>query len=161
MQFTPDSVALILSGAKTQTRRPVKEREYCSCEGRDGIWGPEDRPMDAPIERVCVGYVADRDKWLLGRTYAVCPGRGKRSVARIRITGIRCERVNQISEEDARAEGIRRENDSPVGPWVYGDKQLGCMAVPATTAYLTLWRSLYPKSDCTELAWVLTFEVVP
>lgn len=137
MQFTPDSIALILAGKKCQTRRPRRDGD---------IFGVDS-----------VQIASGRTKWMVGRTYAICPGRGKKSVGRIGLTGIRCERVDAITEMDAIAEGIQ---PTPLrGIRRYGDKQFLCAT--AREAYLALWRSMYPKSDCTELVWVLTFEVAP
>lgn len=42
----------------------------------------------------------------IGKDYAVQPGRGKHSLCRIRITGIRHEPLGQISDEDILAEGF-------------------------------------------------------
>jgi len=140
MIFLPDSVALILSGAKTQTRRPTKEGDSIY-RGRIGRGG--------------------RLLWEVGRTYAVCPGRGKRAVCRIRITEIRCRRVCDISDKDVPAEGLRW--DFKRGRWVYGKTVLENRAWYPNqniAAYLWLWRSMYPKSDCEELCWALTFELV-
>lgn len=178
MLFAPDSVALILSGAKTQTRRPVTNRDMLQTVAAAGEyapwWSPSfTGPIDEPIEAVKVSPEPDlrkpsRLKWLVGRTYAVCPGRGKPAVCRIRITEIRCQRVADISADDARAEGLRGIDARSEYGWsvMYGERALGSFGNLAEggalqAAYLALWRSLYPKSDCTELCWALTFKVVP
>lgn len=177
----------VLDGTKTQTRRPVKPKEYgyhlyhpdiIQAVYRDG------------------GYI----KWRVGKDYAVQPGRGKPAIwippegspiddplaeyvrktesvratwgpkvkewlrskgyreARIRIKEIRRERLRDISIEDCRAEGITK--------------------VLARFAYEQLWNSLYRKpyplydddgnvvgylrcswEDNPEV-WVLEFEVI-
>lgn len=95
MQFKAELIEQILAGKKTQTRRPVKPGEkhvgyapgthYAHCVIKTG---------------------PDRLKWQVGKTYAVCPGRGKAAVARIKLLNIRREDVRNISDEDAIAEGF-------------------------------------------------------
>ena len=51
----------------------------------------------------------DPPRWAIARTYAVQPGRGKKSVARIRVVEISKERLGDISEADVRAEGFRNK----------------------------------------------------
>lgn len=73
----------VVAGTKTQTRRLVSishnPRSPWSAEG-------------------C--------KYEVGKDYAVCPGRGKRQVCRIRITSVTMQHLGDISEADARAEGF-------------------------------------------------------
>jgi hypothetical protein len=151
MIFSPESIDLINRGVKTQTRRPVKGTES-PCITDDGktvgvvtVMGPQTHPMDDPPMRA---------KWRLGNTYAVCPGRGKRQVARIRLTSIRCERVGSISNDDARAEGITGE----CGVYHYGTRRIDELR-GAAHAYWLLWQSLYPKSHPDDLVWALGFEL--
>lgn len=87
------TIEKVLSGAKTQTRRL---QHYNSSAFTDNgvIW-----------------QVYNTDKirastWTVGKTYAIQPGRGKKSVGRIQITGIRHEDVRNISEDDAKTEGF-------------------------------------------------------
>lgn len=133
MNFTPDMLELVLSGKKTQTRRPVKETEYGNCWRLDG---EEDWEINEVLADMSDS--TSRAKWVVGKDYAVCPGRGKKAVARMTITRIRKERAIDISEDDARAEGF----DSREAFW---DKL----------------RSLYgPNTDLTAPYWALTFELV-
>jgi hypothetical protein len=59
---------------------------------------------DRVYHRVKRGHF--RLKWEVGRTYAVCPGRGKHQVARIHLLGIRSEKIQDISYEDIGKEGL-------------------------------------------------------
>lgn len=125
----------VLSGEKVQTRRIVKP-------------GDEDTIFPMPTDRMFsqrgILYAAypaheareistvfrnGRRLWNVGQEIAVQPGRGKKSVARILITGLRCEDVREISVEDAKAEG-----------W-----ELGLDAVTKYPAlwYLRLWTQMH------------------
>lgn len=160
----------ILSGQKTQTRRVVKPSEFVYQHGNqtpDGIWAID--TVFTLIDNPEKHEYKDRIKWKVGRTYAVVPKRGKpgarwagtphgplwgnRDFAamlpeyvwqplRIRITAIRQERLQDITEADAKAEGVAD-----------------------VAAYCELWESINGKTpgarwDANPLCWVLTFEVV-
>jgi hypothetical protein len=214
MIFAPESVAAILNGTKTQTRRPVKDGDTCwlfvdrkyyarpserfhagqfvSISEQDGRIVPaSDRsdeyfkglavndytldgkldvrvvdmpyadPFDAmhrqlPDDIHTVNHVrrSGRMHWAKGNTYAIQPGRGKKAVGRIKITSIACERVCDITDEDALMEGV------VWGPEGYTFRLKGkeWRGVTASEAFKVGWRHLYPKSDLNELVWVLTFK---
>lgn len=130
MIFSPDMLEKVLNGTKTQTRRPVKQGQH-----------PEFTWIDLLTSDAVIGGVLFdnlRTKWRVGSTYAVCPGRGQKSVGRIRILAISRERPCNISEDDARAEGF----DTRESFW---DKL----------------RSLYgDKVDLNKPYWAITFELV-
>lgn len=147
MIFMHESVAQAQAGRKTNTRRPRQPAETYDSDEQGNI--------------IRVRTAKGRIKWEVGRTYAVCPGRGVKQVARIRLTGIRCERVCDITDADVLAEGLRW--DGRRERWVYGTRILedeDSFPTGSAAAYLHLWESIYPKSDCTELVWVLEFEVM-
>lgn len=77
--------------------------------------------------------------------------RTKKAEARFKLTGIRCERVCDVNDIDAALEGIQYDPDRKA--LVYGGAEL--KGATASQAYLWLWSQLYPKSDLTELCWVL------
>jgi hypothetical protein len=60
-------------------------------------------PNAAAIRRI---VKSDQSPWLVGKSYAVQPGRAKKAVGRIAATRVRQERVGDISAKDARAEGF-------------------------------------------------------
>jgi hypothetical protein len=174
----------IIRGTKTQTRRIVKEGEFAvHTKYPNGVyssrmvigevkkWYPIDKPDTATL------------KWQVGRDYAVSPGRGKPGVwwreatthypplwteffidelgwhpLRIRITAIRQEYVQDISEEDAIAEGIRIMRF--VGD--YGAPP--DMGLLSYEAYADLWNSINTRKGTrwqdNPLCWVLEFQVV-
>lgn len=99
----------ILTGEKTQTRRIVKPEHFLNRWHLEG-------ETDTRINEVLIG---SRSLWVVGKTYAVVPKRGARAVARIRITGIRQERLQEISKDDAIAEGIWRSSTG----WKFTDSE--------------------------------------
>jgi len=140
----------VLDGTKTQTRRiahpailPASMITYSSSATGEYCWFAYDA-SDA------IGAVFRKGRLLykVGNTYSVQPGRGKKAVGRIRITGIRLERVQDITEEAALAEG--------------------CLGVPhyqaARDEFIVLWSMIHTKHgerwDDNPLVWVLTFEKV-
>jgi len=133
--FTGDMVRAILDGRKTQTRRVIKNPqrlEGLMLEGEAGEWCPygvvgdrlyvretwcagiewdDEKPSE--IDPLCGGndifYLANGEKpegYGKTRPNIFMP----KWAARIwlEITGIRVERVQEISEEDATAEGVMR-----------------------------------------------------
>lgn len=114
MQFKPELVEKILIGEKVQTRRPVKDGDQHL---------PRNKDPHGPIGI----YRNKRLMWEVGRTYAVQPGRGKKSVGRIELLKIQREDVRTINHQDAIAEGF---GDNPI-------PRLG---------FLDVWREFYDAS---------------
>ena len=109
----------VICGEKSQTRRLVKSGES----------------LDSTGNRVTLRN--NRTLYEIGKTYAVQPNRGKKAVARIRLTAVRREPVAVISEKDARAEGFTSSEE-----------------------FLTTWRSIHGQSaDLQQEVWVLEFEL--
>ena len=151
----------VLDGTKTQTRRLVKPDERC----RDGItvskhWISRFTFMP-PAGEDLLRWTFMNPKWQVYHTYTVQPGRGKKAVGRICITGIRRERLQLISDEDAEAEGIcLKHNRSGDCGWSNG---LDDLLYPRREwAFKALWNSINKKpgtrwADNPEV-WVLEFE---
>lgn len=78
---------LILDNKKTATRRLIN---------------PGEELLDNPRRLVVNG----RTKWQVGRSYAIQPGRRRKSVGRVEITDIKKEPLGQMTVDDARAEGF-------------------------------------------------------
>ena len=115
----------VLDGSKTQTRRLVRNGEI----------------LDVLPSGNAVRSASGRLKWVEGRTYAVQPGRGKRQVARIRINYIYRQRLQEITEDDAKAEGFASRDE-----------------------FAQAWNNIH-REPCTRwednpLVWVITFELV-
>ena len=113
------TVDKVVEGIKSQTRRLIKPNEQ----------------LDANQQRVI--SLNNRTVYEVGKSYAVQPGRGKKAVARIRLTGIRCETVANISDADAHAEGFLSRQ-----------------------AFIHTWYSIHGKTaSLQQPVWVLEFEL--
>jgi hypothetical protein len=124
LSFKPELLEKVLAGTKTQTRRLVKRGEAI-----------------AELNGVFAVYftVANRSriKWQVGRKYAVVPGRGKPGQGFIRLKKIRFELVDEITEDDAIAEGF----DNIV-------------------AFYEAWNRINPNAWHDTAVWALEFEVI-
>jgi hypothetical protein len=121
MQFKPEMIEAIKAGRKTQTRRPTTVNDAVVI-------------ADGKIKSVSR---KGRLQWEVGRTYSVCPGRGRQRQGLIRLEAIQSEIIYLISDSDAQSEGF--------------DNAL---------AFLRYWRGLYPRSPVHQVVWVLTFELM-
>lgn len=116
-QYTLD---LLLSGRKTQTRRVIKAGE--TAIEADG--------------RIVAVQTHGRDKYRVGKTYAVQPSRNAASVARIRLIGLKHERAGEASLADAQAEG-------------YADRE----------EFFAQWQAIHGANALDLTVWVLIFEL--
>lgn len=171
--FNGEMVRAILDGRKTQTRRPIKAApaHVHSPDGAAGVYYPT-RPKYRQGDLLYVresyapnyfgygehGYRAD---WT-GEAADVCDEpkwtpsihmRKQDALIWLRVTDVRLERVQDISEEDARAEGIQRH---AMG-WTDGAN--GYDVMTARDAFAELWDDVYPGSwDRDDWVWVYEFE---
>lgn len=147
--FTPENCEKVLSGQKTMTRRLVKSGEWLTA-----------RPKMGGGQVKVVYDVNRKTKWEVGQTYAIQPGRGVASVGRFTLLDIRRERVQDISEADAIAEGVELNH-------YYCDEGIAPDFIPVhrcepSVKFLELFESINGKQaveDNPEV-WVLSFEVV-
>ena len=115
---------LVLSGVKSQTRRVKKPHEFLIHD--NDMWHVESKTEKS-----------HRTVYNVGQIYAVQPGRAKKAVAHIKLTGLREETVGEISEADAKAEGF-----------------------DSREAFFEAWRAIHgAKADLQALVWVLEFEL--
>lgn len=138
MIFKDELCQAVLDGNKTQTRRLVRVEERYISNGA----------IPATV------YAWHKIKWQVGRTYAIQPGRGKKAVGRFRLTEIRQERLQDIDEAGAIAEGVQR------GKWY----KAGDLSVffSAREMFGALWDSIHRKGDRwvdNPEVWVLEFEL--
>lgn len=200
--FNGDMVRAILSGQKTQTRRPVKVQPhgagswvqhgdkwafpnvnpYCSARC------PFGQPGDLLWVRETWSQIDDTEfggeRWIDYRATPKYPESSGRRPAGwddepentplrwrpsihmprwasrilLRVTAVRVERVQDISERDAVAEGVEPVLD---GYKCYDDDKYGFFSC-AINSYDSLWSSIYgPESwDANPWVWVIEFERV-
>jgi hypothetical protein len=146
MNFTPTNARLVMDGVKTQTRRkPHSKQDSADFNtiGDNGI--------------VVVSQYTNgkwRKLWAVGDVIAVCPGRGKHAIGRARITKIRHEALQDITQMDA-----YRELGTEIEP--------GFFALPDKSRedFAKLWDSIYHGQAGKQWAdnpyvFALTLEVV-
>lgn len=139
---------------KTQTRRLVKSGQYA-----EYYQSATDTPYGDADWIIRVFEANGRIKWEVGRTYAMCRGRGKPAYARFKLLEIRKENVQSITNLDAIDEGITHwiKEQSASALW----KTM--MDDTPNIAFSALWDTLHLKNGngwkINPLVWVLTYEV--
>ena len=162
LMFKAPLVRAILEGRKTQTRRVAPKQSGCPYgEPGDRIYV---RETFAPYERDCF-YRADSGSTAMGPWKPAI--HMPKELARIwlEVTGVRVERLQDISEKDAIAEGIERTEDffgcpcwrdysEPEGPdaSVCPDDPIG--------SFQTLWESTGGDWAANPWVWVVDFKVL-
>lgn len=183
--FTPENAQKCHVGSKTQTRRTMKPQPSWV---REQVMFWQDMVGMIRSHKCPYGVVGDR-LWVR-EAYCVTTGdagthgllyRGQcvefpslkpiwkpsihmprwacRTV--LEITEIRVQRLQDISEEDAKAEGIEYHNGLGVGHSGYRHiSSHGYVYGTATEAYRVLWESINGEGSCEENPWVwaLTFK---
>ena len=159
----------VLSGQKNQTRRIIRVGEI----GREG-W-------DYKSHEHCIAFVYKHDdsitsvipqrlmRYSCGDTYAVQPGRGKKSIGRIEITGIRREDVRQINDEGVRAEGFASKQEFLL-IWAsmhdrsffreYSSFWVNTAGLADEKWYERQYQAIFSRPPEYYEAWVLTFKLV-
>jgi hypothetical protein len=160
----------VLDGTKTETRRICKPGEFLAnlvgipitkehAQKYHDLWDLNNpyRTSDFGPRVIHCSY---RTKWQVGATYAVQPARGQKAIARIRLLEIRQERLQDIDEEGAIAEGCK-ECTVLEGDW-YSNTSPQIMS--AREVYEQIWYGLHTKRgerwDDNPLVWCLRFELV-
>lgn len=153
LKFNEEMQRAIDEGRKTQTRRVI-EGNFDIAVFPNGT----KRPFSKDEE----GFMIDYMSCPFGQVGDVNNG--------VRITDIRVERLEDIGEEDAIAEGVYRWYDnkfyssSGVGAYRYRDYSTGVNDIlSAKKSFESLWESIYPNHptkawELNPWVWVITFE---
>lgn len=113
MNFRPELAQAVMAGRKTVTRRLTSEN-----------------PRSPWFKDGCALKV--------GQTYAVCPGRGKNSIGRVRIVRLMSEPLGLLDDAEARREGFSREDE-----------------------FFAAWVEINGSYDPDVIVWRVEFAVVP
>ena len=183
--FSGPMVKAILEGRKTQTRRvitPLPERDPFPCQyvysckeikcpfAADRLWvretwAPHDDSALANEEREYVYYRADDEKkyetdgaW---RPSIFMPRWASR--INLGVLQIRAERLQEISEADAIAEGLTQWSDPPrVTQIHYGETISDVWETDPRKAYARLWDTINAKRgyswESNPWVWVIEFK---
>lgn len=150
--FKPAMVKAILDDRKSQTRR-TKEKPW---QVGDYLWVRE--TWAQPYAEEGNGetfYRADGEKDLTWKPSIHMP----RELSRItlEVTGIRKERLQDISEDDAKAEGVTIHFDAVAAASMASE-------TPARMEFWALWQSIYGKTEFrwenNPVVWVYEFKRV-
>jgi hypothetical protein len=131
-------------------------------------WAPDLAGDDASSHIEYIRYVADGTrlpiKWVKDYDrYSNRPGiHMNKEYARIwlQVANIRVERLQDIAEEDAKAEGVEVINDGPFPYRHYGSDTTSCAY--ARTSFQSLWQSINGDEswDANPFVWVVSFTVL-
>jgi hypothetical protein len=175
--FNAAMVNAILSGQKTQTRRMVKTSpgiygvntvlhiDKCQFgkvgdrlwvrETIDGIWGCDATYMadDTRLADVLEGWWDEPQRLPIKRIPSIHMPRWASRIT-LEITDLRVERLQDISEEDAKAEGVPL--DCPIGHIPAYKK------APYSYCFAQLWESVYGAGswDANPWVWAISFKKV-
>ena len=134
--FRPDAAAMCLEGTKTRTRRIYDPNTHMLFSG----------PSIEEITRVALyrhfGTPAARLVWSVGSSIAIKPKRTACAVGRVMCVGLRVEHVQDITEEEARAEGMTRVHPSST---LWQGKADGPVFLTSREAFENVWRRLNPR----------------
>lgn len=113
MNFQPELAAKVMSGEKTVTRRAMSDNPR-SPWWRDGC------------------------SLKVGRDYAVCPGRGKDSIGRVRIVSVSRSFMHELTDDEVRREGFASRAE-----------------------FERLWLAMHGRGSYLDVVWRVEFEIVP
>lgn len=159
--FSTEMVKAILEGRKTQTRRIVKDIvtaikpgtspiQYKGINKGDILWVRETfgETLDENANTIFY-YKADHDVWDKYKPSIHMPKEAARLF--LKVTNVRVERLIDISEEDAMAEGVL---------FTWYDEKRNIKIEAAKSIFLRLWKEIYPKSENNPFVFVYEFEVM-
>jgi hypothetical protein len=154
----------VLSGAKTQTRRPVKFMDgYITVPDTLDLYRKvmTAKKKDFNDNGLIYQGFSSRVRFEVGKTYAVQSGRGQKGVARIEVLSIRQEDVREISRADVAAEGFANRHDF-FKTWVSMHDPSASDGLANDTDFIQMTEVDFLNKRPAEryLAWALTFKLV-
>jgi hypothetical protein len=144
MSFRPEAAEMCLDGRKTMTRRIWKSemRQHGRIDTEAPIGA---RPIGFDkCHEISVYYTAfhSRAIWTVGKSIAIKPKRAACAIGRVMCTGLRVEHVQDITEEDAKREGM-----TPYGGHGYQGTHDGFVYLTAREAFEHVWRKLNKRGS--------------
>jgi len=173
--FTREMVEAILLERKSKTRRIAKNLQKCPYKVGDALWVKETYFLldkvhypDLPHKVLSNGKVCyynasfDRSRGAIIKKPSLFMAK-EMSRIRLEITGVRAERLQDISEQDAIAEGIIAYTEISAGGVrdCFKDyDKAGRTVESAIESYKTLWESINGKGSWEEnpFVWVIEFQ---
>ncbi len=159
--FSAPMVKAILSGSKSQTRRVVKPQPPANAHQVETWHHPDTKPrfftwttageISDQWEPLPCPYGQPGDRLWVRETWMGA------SRITLEVTGVRVERLQDISEADAAAEGITPYPGHP-GRWL-SEHRPGLNYPSAIAAYRDLWESINGPSSWDANPWVWVVEV--
>ncbi|MFV8849772.1 hypothetical protein [Serratia fonticola] len=163
LKFNDEMLRVVIDGSKTQTRRPIEG--YPVFELADnGMWrvhGPSPRQQDVLDENdnvidvipegtfekmlILPKYIDRYCPYTKGETFINACDKDGNPVLTLAVN-VRVERLNDISNDDAKAEGYPAEREADGGscdPWLW---------------FRDLWDGIYPEQAFKDNPWVWVIE---
>ena len=176
--FNTEMVRAILSGRKTQTRRIVKNQsltEEClkkcgkPCYPGDTLWVRETWTVWSRTFGTMPAFHYKADGEDLKNVKWHPSIHMPKEAARIflRVTDICCERLQDITEQDARAEGLVTDQPEDGRTNINFMCSVDCLQGSARGKFALLWNSTIKKTDLPRYGWdanpwvwVISFEKI-
>lgn len=174
LKFNDEMLAAVLAGKKTQTRRPIDEFdvfELVNDGAGAGMWrvhGPSLQDVNELNENdevtgtrpagtyekslVRPKFIDYYCPYTLGGHFINACNKDGEPICGIYVN-VRVERLNDISEEDAIAEGCQRKKS-----WSGLDGCIGQVGYTAKESFSELWRSIYGDESWESNPWVWVIE---
>lgn len=148
--FSAAMVRAILDGRKTQTRRVYRDRPSDFVHDQNGPIFSLPTPYGSPGDRLWV-----RETWVPASrehcSVADYPADNYwASRIKLEVTAVRVQRLQEIREDDAKAEGVRCA-------------EIGCLGPTYRSSFCTLWDLIYGKRtpwSSNPWVWAITFSRV-
>ena len=160
--FNGEMVRAVLDGRKTATRRVVEPQPEDVVRDNDDMLRFGDS-MGALFYDICntgwtcpYGAPGDRLCWTSPKPSIHMPRWASR--INLEVAGVRVERVQEITEEDAKAEGAEPSDFSRIDPdadFLFDIYPIIERENPYRTGFALLWDSINgkPRKDGTDISW--------